>query len=46
MTEWNIYWVEWRSDTEVAIGINGERNRNLEEERMYRRGVDLYECKE
>lgn len=29
MTEWNIYWVEWRSDTEVAIGINGEETVTL-----------------
>ena len=24
MGNWNIYWLEWRSDTEVALGINGE----------------------
>lgn len=24
MKEWNIYWWEWRSDSEVALGINGE----------------------
>lgn len=22
--DWNIYWFEWRSDSEVAVGINGE----------------------
>ena len=24
MENWNIYWLEWRSDTEVALGINGK----------------------
>lgn len=24
LQEWNIYWVEWRSNDEVAFGINGE----------------------
>lgn len=24
MTEWNIYWMEWRSADEIALGINGE----------------------
>lgn len=24
MNNWNIYWMEWRSDTEIALGINGE----------------------
>lgn len=24
MSEWNIYWMEWRSDSEIALGINGE----------------------
>ena len=46
MTEWNIYWVEWRSDTEVAIGINGEETVTLKKSECNRRGVDLYECKE
>lgn len=24
INDWNIYWFEWRSDSEVALGINGE----------------------
>lgn len=24
INEWNIYWFEWRSDSEVALGINGQ----------------------
>ena len=24
INEWNSYWFEWRSDSEVALGINGQ----------------------
>lgn len=24
MSKWNIYWMEWRSESEIALGINGE----------------------
>lgn len=24
MTDWNIYWMEWRSEEEIALGINGQ----------------------
>lgn len=24
MQEWNIYWAEWRSNNEIAVGINGQ----------------------
>lgn len=37
MQEWNIYWVEWRSNDEVAFGINGEETLVLKRENA---GVD------